>query len=436
MASDTRVLAHQVNSSAVGGILTGMFDAHFFSANRDALRAKLGGAVAVLAGNGLLQRKRDTTFPFAQESNVWYVCGVDQPDIVIIVGRQAKDDALIIPERSAVQEAFNGQLQADDLARKSGVQTVLRAKEAYEYINALVSKSKKGYMYSLDASSSYNKHGQFFVNPAQRRTQEKLRRHFPRIEFRELRPLIAELRVIKQPAEVRAIQHAIDYTSEALRSIQIDLETRKLHSEQAIEAYITYQFATQGAQGHAYDPIVASGANATTLHYVTNNSLLAKDAFVVLDVGAEVHGYAADITRTYAFGTVSQRHKELYMAVHEVQAAAIQQLRPGLTFREFETSVRSHLAAKLHELGLAQSTSDTVALERYYPHATTHFLGLDVHDVGDYNKPLQPGMVITCEPGLYILEEKIGIRLEDDILITETGRQNLSASCPKQAYSV
>jgi Xaa-Pro aminopeptidase len=207
--------------------------------------------------------------------------------------------------------------------------------------------------------------------------------------------------------------------------------------EYEIEAELTQKFVGHGGD-HAYNPIVAAGLNATILHYVKNNKALVAGEIVLIDSGAEYANYAADITRVFPVGgQLSERQQAVYDAVLRVKKYAESILKPGILIKEYEQQVGAKMNDELIELGLLpegstlKSTKSKPAPYRtFYPHGTSHFLGLDVHDVGDYSQPLKPGMVLTCEPGIYIREEGIGVRLEDDILITKDGSQNLSASIP------
>lgn len=182
-----------------------------------------------------------------------------------------------------------------------------------------------------------------------------------------------------------------------------------------------------GATGHAFEPIVAGGKRACTLHNVSNNAPLRSGELIVCDVGAEVSHYAADLTRTVSRGKATQRQKDVHQAVGEVQSFALGLLRPGTRMQTYENKVAKYLGGQLKQLGLITSLK-TDDIRKYYPHATSHFMGLNVHDVGDYSLPLKPNTVLTCEPGIYIPAEGIGVRIEDDVLITSGGNQVLSAA--------
>lgn len=406
-----------------------MTRADFFTHNRDSLRAALNGMPAVFIGHGQLQRKRDTTFSFVQESNFWYLSGIDEPDCILYIGEQGGDDFLIAPTRSSTQETFDGAVNIDSLKNTSGLKHIFSEREGWNLLVTKLEKQKK--YYTPRPARAFDVASRMYTNPAAHRTLQKIQRKCTGVTYEDVRPLLAQLRMIKSEYEVAQLTNAIDITCTALSQISQNLSKGRYRHEYQIEADLTRAFRFSGATGHAYSPIVGAGHNATVLHYVRNDMPLTDGSLVVIDVGAEYQNYAADITRTYAVGNLSSRQQAVYDAVLRIQNNAIDRITPGVTFRDFEDMTRKMMARELVGLGLITSEHDIDGVLRYFPHATTHFLGLDVHDVGDYTAPLSAGMVITCEPGIYIPEESIGVRIEDDILVTEKGRRNLSSACPK-----
>jgi Xaa-Pro aminopeptidase len=266
-----------------------------------------------------------------------------------------------------------------------------------------------------------------YINPAKIRFAKKLKSH-TKDKLVDARSTFAHIRSIKSATEIQAIRTAVAITQQSLDELRSQLAHMK--NERDIEVLLTYEFMKRGAEGHAYDPIIASGIHATTIHYDKNNGPLANDELVLLDVGAAYNGYAADISRTWAVGNkATSRQQELFDVVHDVQQYAMSLLRPGTVLREYEAKVRDYMNTHLARVGLMQ-VGDKSASTHYFPHLCSHFLGLDVHDAGVYDEPLQAGMVLTVEPGLYVPEESIGIRLEDNVLITSTGIENLSKDIP------
>lgn len=394
----------------------------FFIANRQALRTKMPDKLPiVIAGNGLLQRTADTTLPFAQDSNFWYLTGLDMPDAVVVI--DANQEFLIVPERSVARQAFDGSTDTAVIAERSGIKVVMNETDGWALIAAATAKDNRaGFLKPLTA---YEKHHGFYANPARRKVSDRLRRTHPRIELYDVRKELATLRCIKQEAEIELIEFAVRITKDTLREITHSTAFLDMKYEYELEAAITNGFRKSGATGHAYSPIVASGANATTLHYDHNTARIERNDYIVVDVGAEIEHYAADITRTIMQEEPSKRQQAIYDSVQCLQNEALSLLKPGILLRDYESDFEHLMGRELKRLGLITDDRDHFNIRRYYPHATSHFLGLDVHDVGDYTLPLETGMVLTCEPGIYIPEEGIGVRLEDDVLITDSGARVL-----------
>lgn len=248
----------------------------------------------------------------------------------------------------------------------------------------------------------------------------------------DIRKNITRLRQIKQTEEVKALKIAIDMTAKSFTKVKRNLA--KYRTENQIVADLTRDFIRFGADGHAYSPIVAAGKNATTIHYVKNNSVINDSDLVLLDVGAEYSNYSADISRTYSVEYPTKRQLEVYNSVKHVQNEAMNLLKPGADMRKYEKRVDEIMAVELVKLGLIDDVKNRKKLKKYYPHLTSHFLGLDTHDSADYEMPIKPGMVLTVEPGIYIPEEGIGIRIEDDVLVTNNGLDVLSSSLPAELY--
>jgi Xaa-Pro aminopeptidase len=234
-----------------------------------------------------------------------------------------------------------------------------------------------------------------------------------------------KMRMTKQPVELAAIQRAIDITIDAFKDATRAAKISKYQYEYELEAEITRGMRRRGADGHAFPPIIAGGLNGCTLHYIENNSKINRGETIVLDIGAQYAQYAADLTRTIVLETPTKRQQKVYTAVCDAADYARSLLKPGVIIRDYEKDVEHYVGEKLRELGLIK-TIDSESVRRYFPHATSHYLGLDTHDTGDYSAPLEPGVVMTVEPGIYIPGEKIGVRIEDDILITEDGNNIMS----------
>lgn len=398
------------------------FTADFFRGNRARLKALCPDITPmIVTANGLLQRNSDSTFPFRQDSNFWYLTGIDDPDVILVI--DDSKEYLIVPEQSDYQHAFDGTIEYKALSKCSGIDNVIGTQEGWKSLTSTIKKAKKVAL--LAAPPAYIDIYGMYTNPARRRVTDKIQRVNPGIELLDLRSYISRLRAIKQPIELRTLQEAVDLTITAVKKATNKLS--KLEYEYELEAEIVQHFLRAGAYP-AWKPIVAAGLNGTILHYIANRSTLKDGDLIYVDVGAEISHYTSDITRTYSIGDrLSQRQENIWEAVKEVQDYALTLLRPGVIIKEYEKQVELFMGEKLRALGLID-TIEHETVRRYYPHATSHFLGLDAHDVGDYDQPLEPNMVLTVEPGIYIPAEKIGIRIEDDILITQKGCLNLSAA--------
>jgi Xaa-Pro aminopeptidase len=398
------------------------FNSEFFIGNRQRLRDLFTGtAPIVLTANGLLQRGGDVIYGFSQDASFWYLTGINEPDITLVMDRDK--EYLIVPERSVQREAFDGKTPGEELSRVSGIQTIYDHETGWKQLGVRLKKVK--HVATLANAPAYIETYSLYTNPARAAITTRLKSYNAALELLDLSPHLIRMRMIKQAPEIAAIQAAIDITIASFKDATRPTRLQKYTYEYELEAAITQGFRARGALGHSFEPIVAGGERAVTIHNLANNGALAADELIVIDIGAEVEHYAADISRTIGLGTVSRRQRAVHEAVQEVQRQAFDLLKPGVMMRDYEQQIEQLMGEKLRELGLIKTIAHD-AVRHYYPHATSHFLGLNVHDIGDYERPLEPGIVMTVEPGIYIPEEGIGVRIEDDILITPKGNKILS----------
>ena len=393
------------------------FSQAFFIANRQRLRdlAKTAAPIVVTA-NGLLQRGADGTYAFSQDANFWYLTGIDDPDISLVM--TVDEEYLIVPGRDDSRTVFDGTIDDNVLKNRSGVSMIFDAEAGWLKLTTTIKQSQK--IATVRAAPSYLEQYGMYTNPARRRLRLQLKAIRDDVSFIDIGKHLVQMRTLKQPAELLAIQSAIDITIATLQEITQPAHLSTYAYEYQLEADITRGFRSRGASGHAFEPIVAGGVRACTLHNVANNSALNSNELIVLDVGAEVEHYAADITRTVSPCQFSPRQLAVHAAVLDVQNYAAGVLKPGILLADYEQQVEHYMGKKLQELGLIKAITHA-AVRHYYPHATSHFMGLNVHDAGDYSQPLQPGTILTIEPGIYITEEAIGVRIEDNVLITPDG---------------
>lgn len=395
------------------------FQSEFFSGNRERLKATFKGtAPIIITANGLLQRSTDNTFPFRQDSNFWYLTGLDDPDLILVIDKDK--EYIIVPGRSDIRQAFDGSVDIQYIQERSGITDVVDESAGWKRLKKRVKNVL--HVATIAPGDEYVEAHGFYTNPSKKRLVQQLKTIQPNVELLDIRNHMIRMRMVKQTPELAAIQQAVDVTIDAFR--QAKLAAAESAHEYQVEAVMTGCFRHNGFD-HAYTPIVASGANACTLHYLANKAAIDKKDVILLDVGAQVENYAADISRSYAVSRPTKRQKQVWEAVVAVQDYAIGLLKPSTTIRETENMVEQFMGEKLRELGLIKTITHE-SVRQYYPHATSHHLGLDVHDIADYDVPLTAGNVITVEPGIYIPEEGIGIRIEDDLLITADGNKNLS----------
>ncbi len=396
--------------------------ADFFVNNRHRIVKQLNGGVLCLSAYRRMQQKNDTFFPFVQESNFFYLSGLTEPDWRLVIDGLTNKCWLIAPVTDDVHAVFDGVLPSEEAQRISGIDTIVGSDEFEPLLRQLARKHRL--VYTID-QPTWVDNANFVPNPALSENRKMLERIFPSV--RSCNAEIAKLRSIKQPYEIKALQNAIDLTCKTFEFVRESIGTYRYEYE--IEADFTHGFIRSGSEGHAYDPIVASGKNACTLHYTKNFEKLHAKQMVLLDIGARVDGYAADITRTYAPVEPTKRQAAVHEAVQQAQAQIISLLEPTISVQEYQKNVDEIMIEALKKLDLV-GTDPQVSLRRYMPHAIGHGLGLDVHDSLGAPKFFEQGMVLTVEPGIYIPEESIGVRIEDDILITEKGHKNLSAKLP------
>lgn len=391
------------------------------SEHRKRLCDVVGDTPLVITAYDELQKSADMAHTFTQEASFLWLTGINEPSWQCVLERGVL--TLIAPERDDVHILFDGGLTNEEAMRLSGANAVLSRAEGEAMLKALSGKYPAIYTIGEDPHAE---HYSFTENGAQKRLLIQLEALFS--EVKDARLLFAQLRALKSEREVDAMRKAIAVSIEGFRSVRERLPESQYEYE--IEAELNSVFRKTGAEGHAYEPIVASGTHACTLHYATNNDALPSDGLLLIDAGAKVSGYAADITRTYAIGTPTERQVAVHQAVEKAHFKIIDLIKPGVTLKEYQHDVDEIMKDALESLGLLKSRSDEKTYRKYFPHAVGHGLGLDVHEsLGGYGE-FKPGMVLTVEPGVYIPEEGIGVRIEDDILVTETGNENLSASLP------
>ena len=394
-------------------------DKSFFTGNREKVYDELKGGVLAVSAYTQMQRGNDAAMLFEQEGNFWYLTGIDYPDWWLLMDAKRRRSWLVAPSVEEHHQIFDGSLSRDAAQEISGIDEIIDRQEADSWLRQAARSHRL--VHTVDAPTGAERFG-FTLNPAAHEMREKLERIFASVS--DFRLELARLRSIKQLVEIAVMQSAIDLTVKSFDQVRKDINSYRYEYE--VEADFTHGFRRAGAKGHAYDPIVAFGKNACTLHYTHNTDRLKKGELLLLDIGARQNGYAADITRTYAVGKPTKRQQAVHDAVREAQQQIIGLLEPGLAVDEYFNKVDIIMQEALKGLKLITGADDP-AYRKYFPHSIGHGLGIDVHDALGKPQTLQPGMVLTVEPGIYIPEEGIGVRIEDDILITDQGHKNMSS---------
>lgn len=405
-----------------------LFSADFFIGNRERLRQLFTGtAPIIITANGRLQRGTDEPYDFHQDRSFWYLTGVDDPNAILVMDKGK--EYLVVPELETVRAMFDGAVDANAIIRRSGIQDVVGEKEGWKRLEGRIRKVK--HVATLAAAPRYVDFWGMYTNPARAELIQRLKEINNDIELLDLRPHLGRMRMVKQEVELKALQHAFDVTMDTLKEVTRPSRLTKYGYEYEIEADITHGFRRRGTSGHGFTPIVAGGKHACTIHHIDNNGALSANDLVILDVGAEYNHYTADITRTVALGGhTSRRQEAVFAAVLEAQEYAFSLLRPGVLSHDYEKKMEEFVGEKLRELSLIK-TIETETVRKFFPHMTSHFLGLDAHDSGDYERPFEAGVVLAVEPGIYIPEEGIGVRIEDDVVITEDGVKVLTSRLPR-----
>lgn len=387
---------------------------YLYEKRRAKLLEQLKGVGYVLPAFDAVQQTNDASAPFMQEANFWYLTGIDEPGWTLIVEPSGRS-TLVAPDISEIHRIFDGSISDEAAQAASGVYQVVNKKEGDALLKEVVSRDASFGTIGDDPHAQYHS---FAANPAPKRTYAFVKKHARDVV--DVRPVLAKMRGVKSVEEIATMRRAIALTVQAFKDVKKAIPSAR--HEYNLEAEFTYAFRNAGAI-HAYEPIVAAGINACTLHYQKNAAPLPENGLILMDVGARVDGYSADITRTYAVGVPSEREVAVHAAVEKAHHEIISLLKPGLSVKEYHESVDVIMRAALESLELLKKPSD---YRNYFPHAVSHGLGIDVHDALGAPTTFEPGMVLTVEPGIYIPEEGIGVRIEDDILITETGNENLS----------
>jgi Xaa-Pro aminopeptidase len=398
-------------------------------------------AMAIFHSNDIMPTNADGTMGFRQNNDLFYLSGIDQEESILLFFPDTHEpkhrEILFLKETNEHIAIWEGhKYTKEEATETSGIATIYWLSQFETVLSGLMTECEFVYL-------NTNEHTRAVVEVETRdaRFIRYCKDKYPLHSYQRVAPLMHQLRAVKSGKEIELIQEACNITEKTFRRLLKFVKPGV--AEYEIEAELYHEFLRNRSRGPAYAPIIASGASACVLHYIENNKICQDGDVLLLDVGAEYANYAADMTRSIPVnGRFTPRQKQVYNAVLRVMKEASQMLVTGNLWDAYHKEVGKVMENELIGLGLLDATEvknqdpDKPLYKKYFMHGTSHFLGLDVHDVGSKYRRFEPGMVFTCEPGIYIREEGLGIRLENNILITKDGNTDLMATIPLEAEEI
>ena len=414
-----------------------------FIDNRERFKSMMEpNSLAIFHSNDIYPTSADGTMPFKQATDILWLSGVDQEDSVLVIFPDAKrnedKELLFLTETNDLIAVWEGEkLTKNEAFEVSGIKTVYWLSEFDTIMKSLMSQTENVYLLTQEHLRRNTP-----VQTREMRLNAELRIIYPNHNYKRSAPYLNKLRSVKTALEIEVMKIAAEITAAGFNRVLKFLKPDCWEHE--IEAEFIHEFVKRRSRGFAYSPIIGSGSNACVLHYLENNKQCISGDLVLIDVGAEYANYACDVTRCFPVnGKFTDRQREVYESVLRVQKSSIELLKPGAILSEYHKRVGDLMTKELINLNLlTQEEVDNQnpswpVYKKYFMHGTSHYLGLDVHDYGLWDgSPMEAGMVFTCEPGIYIPEEGIGIRIEDDILITSNGYINLTKEIPKEVSEI
>lgn len=412
--------------------------------NRKRLAKELqSGSLAVFNSNDIMPTNADGTMRFRQNNDLFYLTGIDQEETILVIFPDYPDkkfrEVLFLRETSELIATWEGHKLTKEEARElSGIETVLWTSEFSKLFNTMLTMGGAEFVY-LNTNEHYR--ADVSVESRDARFIKWCKERYPLHKYERIAPIMSKLRSVKSNEEIDQLQIACNITERAFRRVLGFVKPGV--KEYEIEAEFIHEFLRNGSRGFAYEPIIASGADSCVLHYIENNKACQAGDVLLLDVGAEYGNYNADMTRTIPVsGKFTKRQKDVYNAVLRIKRAAIKLLKPGVQYFEYHKEVQKITETELIKLKLFDKTDlkkqnpAKPLFMKYFMHGTGHHLGLDVHDIGNMYVKMQVGMVWTVEPGIYIKEEGLGIRLENNVVIEKNGVKDLMKNIPVEAEEI
>lgn len=417
-------------------------DSNLFIRNREKFTKHLKPrSLAVFHSNDQMPRNGDQYHLFRQNSDLLYLSGADQEDSILVLFPDCPIDryreVLFLKETSEHIAVWEGEKYTQERATEiSGIKTVVWNDKFDEVFSMLVHYADQIYVNLNENDRAVN-----HVPYRDKRFAQEIRERFPAHKIERSGPIMSALRSVKEEIELQLMQKACDITNKAFRRVLGFVKPGVWEYE--VEAEFVHEYMINRSNGNAYEPIIASGANACVLHYVENNKECKDGDLLLMDTGSDYANYASDMTRTIPVnGKFTERQKQVYEACLRVQKEGIDMLQPGITLNDYNTEVGKVMEAELIGLGLldkdavANHKGATPLYKKYFPHGTGHFIGLDTHDIGNRYEPLAENMVLTVEPGIYIREENIGIRIENNIVLRAGQNLDLMGDIPREVEEI
>ena len=397
------------------------------------------GSFALMFSGEAMHKTWDQFHKYIPNRHFFYLSGLQRENFILFMAKDGDNylEYIFIEEATDYSNKWIGKrLTKDEVNLISGidVKNILFVQDFKSFLaNRVLTDSRAAIL----SKTPVNLYLDLFRYKKMKRPMsytyfEEVINNYPELIVMDLNPIISNYRRLKSPSEVNEVRKAVDYTRVGIEAIMKNVKPGM--NERSIEALFEYKVKEAGSSGISFDTIVASGKNATILHYVENDQDIKDGDLVLLDLGALSNLYAGDITRTIpANGKFTERQKALYEMVLDVNKKTIERVKPGIYVRELNDFAKDQLAEGAMKLGLIKEKTE---IDKYYYHGVSHYLGLDVHDTGTYSELLAPGAIVTVEPGIYVEEESIGIRIEDDVLVTKTGHENLSKAIIKEVKDI
>lgn len=389
-------------------------------------------SVVILFAGNALTKSADEKYQFTPNRNFYYFSGIDEEEHVLLMKKinNEIEEILFIKEIDEEKERWVGKsLRPNEAEELSGIKNIKFMNEFSSFINKLVNSNEELNIYLDLNREEYNS-----IAGREESFANELMKKYPQVKIKNIFPKIIPLRLVKNEEEVKNIQKAIDITNVGIHAIMNNIKPGM--KEYELEAYYEFECRKSGIKDYAFKTIAASGKNATILHYVDNNCEVKDGELILFDLGAQYNYYSADITRTFPVnGTFTERQKEVYNAVLSVNERVINEIKPGVAFKDINKKARQWIGEECIKLGLISNVDE---VQKYYWHSIGHSLGLDTHDIDSNNRDtiFKEGMVWTVEPGIYIEEEGIGIRIEDDVLVTSDGVEVLTKNMIKSVEEI